>query len=196
MYESLGAGRRIRMNRRRCCHRRLSLNMKPTLINLNTSWTRIGRFVNHTLAQLALDIGMQLWCRDHRYKGTTWNPKRGPWAYSGTDYWCHRKRPSKNSPEWYRCAAACHWLRGFGCALAELAYPNHKWHIIEGKNHSTVIGRSRRAVRVFDLLLWDYYPRNAAEQILKFAGYPNKCEYLTLESELVNGICGLRKGAM
>jgi hypothetical protein len=166
--------------------------MKPILINPHASWARIGRFVNHTLVQLALDVGMQLWCRDQQCAGTKWDARRGPWSYSRTDYWCQRKPPRKNSPDWYRCIAACHWLRGFGCALAKLAYPNHEWHIIAGDEHSTVVGYSRRAIRVFDLLLWDYYPRNGAERILQLAGYPNDCEHLTLDSDIVKGMCELR----
>jgi hypothetical protein len=157
-------------------------------INLKRQWDRIKPHLSHPLVQEALEAGMNVWCELR--PGSIYDPTKGPWFYSGNDHWCYLPRPEPNSPGWFECRMACHWLRGFACAIGELAFPRFDWTIIHGDKHSCAVGCSDSGVlHVLDPLLWY---STSAKDILEFVGY-NDCGWMTLEQEIVNRRCQLRE---
>lgn len=153
------------------------------LIDRRKNWPRLKKYLHKPLVEEALDAGMRVWCRDYAYlPREEFDPKKGPWWYSSTDYWCDQKRPKKDTPDWYRCVMGCHWLRGFACALGQLAFPHFDWFIVGGKDHSTSIGFGRTGIiHVFDPLQW----HRSARETLEWAGWPNKCRMIRVEDEIV-----------
>jgi hypothetical protein len=162
--------------------------MRAQVINLRRQWPYLKHFLGLSIVQDALDVGMMEWCEHEAYLDRRqWDPKRGPWWFSRTDYWCDRKPPKRDSPDWYKCVGACHWLRGFACALGREAYPRWEWWIVDGDNHSTAVGLSRGTVHVLDFNLWDYWPRKCADQILDDADFYTS-RLLTVEGEIAERV--------
>jgi len=64
--------------------------------------------------------------------------------------------PQPSEPNWYRCYGACHYLRGWNAVIGELLFPQLKWYIVAGEEHSTSIGikgtGKRKQGYVFDIL--------------------------------------------
>jgi hypothetical protein len=61
--------------------------------------------------------------------------------------------PKPDSLDWWAIRHACHYVAPFALALAQRAYPDGDWGIIEGSQHSTVVDFLKR--RCFDILLYD-----------------------------------------
>jgi hypothetical protein len=156
--------------------------MRQIFINPDTNWERLRKNINDPTVQSALNLGMNLWCSYFRKE--PWQPRKGPWYFSSTDYWAERKKPRKDSPNWYRCVWACEFLSGFTCALAQATYPDFDWRIIEGDRHSTVVGYSESAIRVLDFMVGLCHPTASAAHILENVGFPNNCRQLTLDEEM------------
>jgi hypothetical protein len=62
--------------------------------------------------------------------------------------------PKPESLDWWAIRHACHYVAPFALALAQHAYPDGDWEIVEGNHHSTVVDHLHR--RCFDILLYDY----------------------------------------
>jgi hypothetical protein len=157
--------------------------MKATVIHLRKEWYRLKPHLHDPKVELALEAGMNVWCRDYAYEPRgPFDPERGPWWYSRSDYWCGQKQPKKDTHGWYRCSHACHWIRGFACALGQAAYPHLDWCIVEGEKHSTAVGMDDRELLILDPLQWYY---STAQEIAQRAGMPDQCDYIDLDQEIV-----------
>jgi hypothetical protein len=156
-------------------------------VDLQRNAPRLRQHINEPLVQAALKAGMDVWARNFSFRREPYDPKKGPWWYSGNDYWCDQKPPKKNSLEWFRCTMACHWLRGFACALGQAAFPRRDWFIVGGEKHSTAVGVSRSGtVHVLDPLLSTFLTAN---EILEHAGWPNNCEIFNVHEEIEWRLC-------
>jgi hypothetical protein len=61
--------------------------------------------------------------------------------------------PKPESLDWWAIRHACHYVAPFALALAQRAYPDGDWGIVQGSQHSTVVDHLKR--RCFDILLYD-----------------------------------------
>ena len=88
--------------------------------------------------------------------------------------------PQPNTPDWYRCYGACHWLCLFECAVGRLVLPELAWRVFSGSAHSTAIGLDSVRGVIFDFL-WgrDHTPT----EILRACSFHGR-RGRTLEEEL------------
>ena len=69
---------------------------------------------------------------------------------------CAEFYPQPDSPDWYRCYGAEHFLGGFQCALAMRVAPHLRWKVVSGRNYTTAIGyEDGHSILCFDLLWQD-----------------------------------------
>lgn len=115
--------------------------MKYKLINVKKQWPKFQEYLHEPLVEAALKAGMDNFCADHAYSNKkVFDANKGPWYYTNSDYWCDRKRPEKDTLEWYNCVGACHWMAGFACALGMFVYPKYDWFIMYSQKHSVAAG--------------------------------------------------------
>ncbi len=66
---------------------------------------------------------------------------------------CADHYPQPDSPDWYRCYGAEHFLGAFNCALGMRVAPHLTWKVVSGRKHTTAIGYDEgKSLLCFDLL--------------------------------------------
>ncbi len=100
--------------------------------------------------------------------------------------------PQPNTPDWYRCYGANHFLAAFNCALGMRIAPHLDWKVVSGLEHTTAMGyEDRKSILCFDILLGH---EHTAGEILK-AVRPIMWR-IPLGEEMMNMKHCLGKGAM
>jgi hypothetical protein len=61
--------------------------------------------------------------------------------------------PQPDTPDWFRCSGACHWLSGWNCAVGSLLMPDREWYTVGTTNHRNAIGIGPTDAVFMDILL-------------------------------------------
>lgn len=154
------------------------------LIDIEKEWGKFKDFLHDSLVEEALEAGMNVWCQMYAMEPRgDFDPKKGPWRYTRSDYWFDRKRPKKDSLEWYQCMHACHWIAPFACALGTIAYPDYSWSIVYSDKHAVAMGRHDEDGSIF---LLDILGGRTLDQLLKDINWDCEGCYETfLEEQIV-----------
>jgi len=63
--------------------------------------------------------------------------------------------PQPDTPDWYRCWGACHWLAPWNCTIGKLVYPELTWWVVDADEHSNAVGIGDQGLVVMDILFTD-----------------------------------------
>jgi len=63
--------------------------------------------------------------------------------------------PQPDTPDWYRCWGACHWLAPWNCTIGKLLYPELTWWVVDADEHSSAVGIGDQGLVVMDILFTD-----------------------------------------
>ncbi len=100
--------------------------------------------------------------------------------------------PQPETPDWYRCYGANHFLAAFNCALGMRLAPHLDWKVVSGQEHTTAIGyEDRHSILCFDILLGHEYTTG---EILKMTR-PMRWR-ISLGEEMMNMKHCLGRGAL
>jgi hypothetical protein len=117
-----------------------------TVFDFDANWGQVTPCLKDKIVLRALNAGMTRYCEQN---GLTWIPKAGPWAYSDPAW---NSKPSKRTPDWYRCYGAANGTGLWSCAIGRLLYPNLSWSVIEDSTHTIGVGMDSANMVYMDIL--------------------------------------------
>lgn len=76
-------------------------------------------------------------------------------------------KPKPESLDWWVIKRACHYMAPFALALAQRAFPDGDWEVLEGVFHSTVVDHQHR--RCFEIMFGGYEYEPGSPHPIEFA---------------------------